>query len=113
MNWKVPEKTAESIFCLKATEKETKYLPKSFINSQKQKVLLITKGKSGCEIYGFGKKKSIKPSMIVKSPDTIGAGDYFFANFLINFIKTQNPFISAESAVENIIKFLLSKKYEK
>jgi hypothetical protein len=107
--WKVPKEVAESIFCLKSTKKETRYLPTPFLKSQKQKILLITKGKSGCEIFAFGKKKSIKPPIIVKNTETIGAGDYFFADFLINFSKKQDPFISAKIAVENTTKFLLSK----
>jgi hypothetical protein len=107
--WKVPKEVAESIFCLKGTEKEMRYLPTPFLKSQKQKVLLITKGKSSCDVYAFRKMKSFKPSRIVKGVDTIGAGDYLFADFLINFLKTQNPFISAKIAVENTTKFLSSK----
>jgi sugar/nucleoside kinase (ribokinase family) len=86
-----------------------RYLPIPFLKSQKQKILLTIKGKSGCEVYAFGKMKFFKPSRIVRGVDTIGAGDYLFADFLINFLKTQDPFISAKIAVENTTKFLLSK----
>jgi hypothetical protein len=107
--WKIPNEVTQSVFCLKGTKKEIKYLPKSFVESQKQKILLITKGKSGCEIYAFGKKKSIKPSVIVKNTETIGAGDYFFACFLTYFLKTNNPFLSGRYATEKTSNFLLSK----
>jgi hypothetical protein len=108
-HWMVLEEVASSIFCLKGTKKEMNYLPNSFVEAQKKKILLITKGKSGCAIFAFGKKKLIKPSKVIEAPDTIGAGDYFFANFIINFLKTQDPFISAKFAVKNTTKFLLHK----
>jgi len=107
--WNIPDEVASSIFCLKGTEKEMRYFPKSFLKSQKQKILLITKGKSGCEIFAFGKKKSIKPPIIVENTEMIGAGDYFFACFLIYFLKTKAPFISGRYATEKTLNFPLSK----
>jgi len=52
-------------------------------------------GKSGYELFSFGKRYFIKPTKIVKITDTIGAGDVFFASFIINFLKNKNPFNSA------------------
>jgi len=110
-HWKLPKEVASSIFCLKGTKREMRYLPKSFLKSQKKKILLITNRKSGCDVYAFEKKKSIRPSKTIEAPETIGAGDYFFADFLIHFLRTKDPFMSAKVAVNNTTKFLLQKTY--
>jgi len=47
--------------------------------------------------------------ILVKNTDTARAGDYFFAYFMIKFLKTQNPIVSDKYAVENTSKFLLPK----
>lgn len=107
--WKMSQEITSSIFCLKGTEEEITCLPSSFVEVQKQKILLVTKGRLGCKIYAFGKETVIKPNVVVKTTETIGAGDYFFSSFLIQFMKTKNPLISAKYAIENTSQFLLSK----
>lgn len=106
--WKPNELVFANIFCLKGTEEELKNIPKKHIEAQKQKVLLITKGKLGCEIFAFGKRYNIKPTKIVATKNTTGAGDTFFAYFVSHFVKTSDVLNSAKYAVEKTSLFLSS-----
>ena len=104
--WNPPEEVVNSIFCLKGTSEELLYIPSSFLESQKQKILIETKGQLGCEIFIRGKHRAIHPSRIVDTNDTIGAGDTFFAYFISEYIRKQNVQMSAVYATEETRKFL-------
>jgi len=105
--WKLPKKIASSIFCLKGTEEELKFIPFSLQREQKQKILLITKGKLGCEIWVKGENKIIKPKKVIENiKNTIGAGDSFFAYFISEFLRTENPFLSVKHATDKTSEFL-------
>ena len=96
-------------FCIKSSESEIKYLSKTLINHQIKKCLIITKGEKGAQIYYQSKLFKIKPSEIVCSQDTIGAGDTFFAHFIAHFVLTKNPKKSGEYAARKVIEFLKHK----
>ncbi len=96
-----------SIFCLKGTEEEIRYLQKDFVKNQKQKILIITKGSKGCEAFIFGKKYVIKPKKILDIKNTIGAGDTFFAYFVSQMYKNNNPVKSIKYATEKTSNFLM------
>ncbi len=105
--YKMPENFKPKI--LKVTELESKYLTSDFISDQKSRILIITKGESGVDIYENRIKKSFPVKNKIKTKDTVGAGDTFFANFVINFIENKNTETAinfAQSAVED---FLLEK----
>lgn len=109
--WK-PEKAIEhSIFCLKVADYELPYINEHFIKNQKKKILLLTQGSKGCTVYAFGESFIIRPKKIVKSSDTLGAGDTFFAYFLTNYIRTNDQFISAEIASDKTLEFLTAKGF--
>jgi fructose-1-phosphate kinase PfkB-like protein len=74
--------------------------------------LIITKGSEGVEIY-FKNKKYTFTINNIKSSDAIGAGDTFFANFIVSFINTDGMIEkSCSIAMNKVEKFLLNKKYE-
>lgn len=97
------------VYCLKGTEEELSYLPKTYIQTQKKKILLVTRGKKGVIAYIEGKRYASQPEKVIQSEDTIGAGDSFFAYFVSNLINTKNAYISLSQAVEQTSKFLSSK----
>jgi hypothetical protein len=101
---------ADSILCVKGTEEEISYLPKDFVKKQKQKMLLITLGSKGSILYSKNKMTRIKPLKIVKSVDTIGAGDSFFAYFAAKYLQSNNPKLSLKYATSKTVAFLSSKK---
>ncbi|MDP1818146.1 MAG: PfkB family carbohydrate kinase [Leadbetterella sp.] len=99
-----------NIFCLKTNDQEIKELPKETINKQKNKCLIMTRGSRGAVVY-FKNKKHIFTAKKIKSRDTIGAGDTFFASFITGFIKSKgNIEKSGKFAIKEAEKFLLSKK---
>jgi hypothetical protein len=98
-----------SVFCLKGTREELKYIPKIWLNQQKQKILVITKGKLGCEVFIFGENLEIKVKNKITTLNTIGAGDVFFAYIISKFLKTTNFPESIRYAVRKTTEFLFSK----
>jgi hypothetical protein len=108
-NWKPNIQIFENIFCIKGTDKELNHIPTKYIKKQKQKILLITKGKYGCEVFSFGKHYIIKPKKTIKTDDTIGAGDTFLAYFIAKFTTTKDALKSTKYAVQKTSDFLLKK----
>ena len=114
--WEPTNAVSESIFAIKATEQELKYIPAELVaclrrqEAQKKKLLLVTKGEKGCDVYSCGKEYSVVPSRAVKAKDTIGAGDTFFGSFIAEFLKTGNPELSAQVAQKTVEKFLQQKE---
>ncbi|QQG44204.1 MAG: hypothetical protein HYW86_05090 [Candidatus Roizmanbacteria bacterium] len=109
-HWRPGKGIQQSIFCLKAGDYEISYIPKSFIEIQKEKILLITKGTKGCDLFVFGKKYSFETQRVIKTKNTLGAGDTFFANFVSNYMKTENPLEGIHFATDRVLEFLSSKK---
>ncbi len=100
----------DDIFCLKVNEQELKYLPHNIIDNQKAKCLIVTKGGVGVDLYAKNKKYFFSVNK-VKSLDTIGAGDTFFANFIVSFIKIGNAMEkNINFAINKTEEFLLNKK---
>ncbi len=93
--WKADNSVMRAIFCLKGTEEELTYIPAAYLEQQKKKVLIITKGNKGSIIFDSGKRYTVKPSIIIKTRDTIGAGDTFFAYVISKFIKDQGSIVDA------------------
>lgn len=107
--WESTNLVENSIFCLKAADYELPYLKKRFLKKQKERILLLTQGAKGCTVYAFGKSFFVKPKRIIKSPDTLGAGDTFFAYFISQYIITKDTYKSASYAVDKTSNFLASK----
>ncbi|MFQ6049881.1 MAG: PfkB family carbohydrate kinase, partial [Candidatus Paceibacterales bacterium] len=98
------------VFCLKGTGEELKYIPEIWLNQQKQKILITTKGKLGCEVFIFGKKFKIDVKKKIPVLNTIGAGDVFFAYTISKFLKTTNFVESIRCAIKKTTEFLLLKR---
>lgn len=104
--WRPTNRVFSSIFCLKGTGEELKSLPDHYLETQRGKILITTNGKSGCEIFTFGKRDVVKPKRIVVTGNTVGAGDTFFANFISHFTRTMDASVSARYAVKETSVFL-------
>ena len=96
-------------FCIKASESELACLPEDFINDQKKRCLIITKGEKGSEIFLKYKKYTIRPNRTIKAIDTTGAGDTFIAYLISSYLKSGNLIEGAMYASEKTIKFLEQK----
>lgn len=106
-------KLENNLLCLKAEKDEVNYLEKSFIERQKMKQLVITKGEDGLDLYVEGNFFEIKNKAIKDLPDTVGAGDTWFSAYLAYQTKGFSCFDSATMAIDYVRKFLKEKKKEK
>lgn len=70
------------------------FFVKSCMNDYPIKIIIVTKGDKGCDVYSNDKMFSV-PGIEVKVADTVGAGDAFSAGFLSKYLKTDDAFISA------------------
>ncbi|RJR30429.1 hypothetical protein C4564_00425 [Candidatus Microgenomates bacterium] len=105
--WSEIEELAPFIFCIKGNEVEVNMLPQSVINGQSQnRMLVVTKGKGGVEIHYQNQSYIFVPSEIPNPPNTIGAGDTWFANYVYKFMETGNVEVSATFAIDQTVKFL-------
>lgn len=111
MLWSPSNRIFNSIYCLKGTAEEISYLPEDYIQKQKYKILIITKGEKGVDAYIKGLQYSIQPKKTVRSYDTIGAGDTFFAYFVATLVKTDDVVNSLNQAVSQTSIFLASKSH--
>jgi hypothetical protein len=107
--WQPPKKTCNAIFCLKATKQEMKFVPKEFIDRQKKKLLIITKGSQGSDLFVSGKKYTFVPSKIVNTINTIGSGDTFFSYFICEYIRSKDAARCLIYATNQTSKFLINK----
>jgi hypothetical protein len=96
-------------FCVKGTEQEISYLPKTFVHNQKNRCLIVTAGPKGSTIFYKGKKYIFKPHRVIVSTDTVGAGDTYLAAFFANFIATHDVKASGTFATKTVEKFLTKK----
>jgi sugar/nucleoside kinase (ribokinase family) len=96
-------------FCVKATAEELRFLPPAFISVQKDRMLIITKGAGGCDVFVKGKQLSCKPKWRISAPDTLGAGDTFFAAFVTTYEQTNTVKKSVRYAMCEVEKFLQKK----
>lgn len=107
--WSPPREMRNVLFCVKGTEEETAMLSKDFVKAQKKKLLIITKGTKGSTLFYRGESVSIRPKTILKTKDTLGAGDTLFAYFVSQYVKTNNAVKAAETATQKTEEFLRTK----
>lgn len=103
------EASLANLFCLKGTKEEINKVPKDIVEKQKDRCLIITNGKNSSLVYYKNTKYKIKANRI-DAKNTIGAGDTFFATFIVEFLKTNDAEGSALFAAKEVEKFLLEKK---
>lgn len=104
----LPQSILPKIYILKATLKELKYVNRTVIDNQKKRILLITKGGKGFDIFANNKKFSYKTKKL-KPKDTIGAGDTLLTAFVVKFIQTRNIAKSGLFTRNFVYKFLKNK----
>lgn len=99
----------KKVRCLKVTALELAYIPPLSLEDQKTRMLLVTKGLDGVDVYVEGVHLSFKPPRIVNAKDTIGAGDTFFAHTVSRVLLGDEPERAIAQAMEWTCKFLENK----
>lgn len=107
--WKPSSKVVKSTSCLKGTDQEIQQLPAAVIEAQKKKMLIITRGSNGCELFLRGERFPVKPSSVVETKNAIGAGDTFFATFVAGVFRMDDPLGSICYATERTSEFLANR----
>lgn len=108
-NWHLEDDFADSVYCIKGTQEEIKYLDPAFIDQQKNKLLIVTKGSNGADLYYKGKSYTFKPKKILKLNNSIGAGDTLFAYFVAYIAKHHDPLLAMSFATDSTGKYLESR----
>ena len=104
--WEESKNFANKIFCLKGTKQEVSFLPTEVQESQKSRMLVVTDGKNGVDLFFQGTKTYIPVEKVVKTKDTIGAGDTFFAYFVVAMFQGKSPVEAAKTAIQKTSEFL-------
>ena len=98
---------APAFFCIKGTAEEMATLPhKAVADMQQRGIVLVTRGKEGCEVFAHGIHQKLAPPRVIKTTTTVGAGDTFFAHFFVRFSATHNVMESAQFALLYTSHFL-------
>ena len=105
-----PSRIRKKITILKANHEELPFIPKEWIDEQKQKrILLHTLGGNGVDMWTRGKQYHFKaPDLQPKN--VLGAGDTFIASFLVAYLENKNDSIKAcNLATEEVNNLFLEK----
>ncbi len=109
--WPLDAEITKQIFCLKGTEEEVGYIPHDLVEDQKaQRMLVITRGEEGATVYFKGQEFIIPAEVVVDLPDTVGAGDTFFAYYVAALSETEDPESAGRYAAQKTAAFLARKK---
>ncbi|HLZ15310.1 MAG TPA: PfkB family carbohydrate kinase [Candidatus Saccharimonadales bacterium] len=107
--WGGLPKLADQIFCLKGTAEEIKCLPRPVIEDQKTRLLIVTYGDEGADIFYEGRRSRIKANKIAGLDNTIGAGDTFLAYTAASMYRGSPPEAAATYAAQKTAQFLQQK----
>lgn len=107
-DWQCDLRDLDNVIALKVNRREFRHVHKSIVDVFKRRILLLTKGSDGVELWDHGKWINI-PGHKVHSTDTLGAGDTFFGSFVIKFLETEDAAVAAKFAVSQA-EDLLKKK---
>lgn len=102
----LPSKIRDHITVLKATAEEVAYLDPDFVKKQKSRMLLLTKGSRGFDLFSMGICASFPASQGATPPDTVGAGDTLLAAFVTMYLRYRDRLIAAYRARKYVEKFL-------
>lgn len=108
----LPREIYTRINILKGTEDELMLVDPIFLEDQKNRTLIVTKGSLGFKLYHKGKCIQLQTDRL--SPiDTIGAGDILLASFFCEFIRKKNIWTAAIFAQAEVKNFLTRKIIKK
>jgi len=96
----------KKVSVLKVTEEELQYVPADGIEDQKNRILLVTKGKAGVTAFVQGEQMEFVPPRLVTSKNTIGAGDTFFATVVGSLVQGLSMDRSIRSGMESAASLL-------
>ena len=108
--WPFSAEITKQIFCLKGTEEEIGYMPTELVEDQKkQRMLVMTRGEKDTTVYFRGDEFLIPTRVVSNLPDTVGAGDTFFAYYTAGLYQAKDPQAAGQYAADKTAEFLSKK----
>ena len=111
LKWRLSDSLKQQVFCLKATEDECRFIDPAFIEEQKTRLLLMTRGAKGVMYWVSGMRFEVAPKEVIRTSDTLGAGDTFFAYVVAGILRGQPIKKVVQEAVQKTSDFLTSKSH--
>lgn len=105
----IPTSIARRVKIAQVPASELSYLEPAFIASQKQRILIITHGADGFEVFYQKKRYNFSTIKRTISSDTIGAGDTLLTAFVVEWLKTRN-ILKASREAQNVVESFLRRK---
>lgn len=90
---------------VKLTEEEARYVDPRFLELQKQRILVMTHGPRGAEIWSHGKRMFISVKKL-RVRHALGAGDRYLAAFVASFLRNQDAALAGRFAAHHIATIL-------
>lgn len=105
----IPISISRRIGIAQVPASELSYIEPALIASQKQRILIITHGATGFELFYQKKRYNFPTIRRIVSPDTIGAGDTLLTAFVVEWLKTRDISKAGRKA-QNIVESFLRRK---
>jgi len=77
----------KNVVAIKVNQRESNCVSEEILNLFRSRVLLITRGQEGVEVWDHGKQYQIH-SHPIEVADTLGAGDVFFGSFVTSYLQS-------------------------
>lgn len=85
--WACAPNMVKNVVALKVNQRESNCVPEKILNLFQSRILLITRGQEGVEVWDHGKRYLVR-SHPVEVADTLGAGDTFFGSFVVAYLQS-------------------------
>jgi len=106
--WLCDIRLVKNVVALKVNQHESRYVPEEILDLFRTRILLITRGREGVEIWDHNKRRVIRVNPI-DAPDTLGAGDTFFGSFVAAYLELGSARPAAQTAITRAAQLLRRK----
>lgn len=106
--WICTPQILKNVVVLKVNQRESSYVPEEILNLFRSRVLLITRGQEGVEVWDRGKRYQIHGHP-VEVVDTLGAGDTFFGSFVAAYLQSSDALSATQLAIQKTEQLLQRK----
>lgn len=106
--WICTPNIVKNVVALKVNQRESRYVSRKILKLFQSRILLITHGQAGVEVWDHGKRCRIFGHP-VEVKDTLGAGDTFFGSFVATYLQSGDALSAARLAVQKAEQLLRRK----
>lgn len=106
--WVCTPQIVKNVVALKVNQRESNYVPEKILDLFRSRILLITHGQEGVEVWDHGKQYQICGHPI-EVADTLGAGDTFFGSFVATYLQLGDVPSATQIAIEKTEQLLQRK----